>query len=325
MDAGPTAEAERGQRPQKVAATSSVGGASADRNSTYSTSRMTARIAGISNSRSRAPRRRARRALGRQAHRPVRRVPRRWSNGAAPQCIEGRPDDGAASMITDQRLRPVGDWPAGVADTTPGVVSIACCTASARSLSGRPRSAGRSSRPGNALRACRIRSPNRPSRGTARSATARSGAQQATCQHRQPQDRDAADQSRSPRDRFGDAMPRARVDGVRGAGSRDERPEQPASAQRQHRRQHQQHEHGGDHQSGRRQRAEAAGARGRSPEATSVAPARRWRCWPRSPAPPRAPPGAAPDGDRRCAATLLGIGRSPAARSWCRPRTPARW
>ena len=86
------------------------------------------------------------------------------------------------------------------------------------------------------------------------------GAQQASRQHGQPDDRDATDERRPVGHRLGDAVPRARLDGVRGPRPRNERPEQLFAEQGQQRRQHQQHEHGGDHQSAGRQRTQAARA-----------------------------------------------------------------
>ena len=150
-------------------------------------------------------------------------------------------------------------------------------------------------------------------------------AQQSGAQQRQSGDRHHRDTARPPCHRLGDAVPDSAVGKGFRSDLRDERPEQPLTEQ------------------GQQWAAAPAGRTPRRPPdptrparrdcgcsattrtAASAAPAPRWRCSRGSRVLPGAPRCRARRGDSRCGPTPLGNARSAAARSWCPPRTPARW
>ena len=229
------------------------------------------------------------------------------------------------SPIADHWVRPVADWPDGVAETTPGVVGDGALdiggAARWRDDSGGVGETAGEMRCQGFISADRLRLHAellglRQADGCA---------QQPGAQHGQSRDRDDGDATRPAGHRIGDAVP----DAAFGKGFRtdvwDERPEQPLPAQRQQRGQHQQHEVRRDEEARRGLHAEAAGARRRGEHQRQQGQHHRRVAGQRSPARRCAPPPATRRGDRRCCPTPRGSAKSAAVHSWCPPRTPARW
>ena len=166
-------------------------------------------------------------------------------------------------MTTDHCVRPPSVRPASVADTTPGVPTMARCN-SVGAPGAADHARGSVSPPGKW--AATVSYPETDSALTRNCSVCDSPVGCRACRSPGPPATGSTRwrPDRAPRHGGGDPVPRAGRHGVRITGGlRDERPEQPHAAQRQQRRQHQQREQRCHNQTRRRLHAQAAGARRR--------------------------------------------------------------